>query len=130
MVPGDAKALVVLDINEDGAPDFACTRNNSTMLVFQNQPADDRRFLRVSLQGRPGNPTAIGARLALRLTDGTGQVAEVAAGSGYWSQSTAACYFGYTTDNPPRQLEVRWPHGETTRHEIPAGQRTLSLTTP
>ncbi|MES1194871.1 MAG: VCBS repeat-containing protein, partial [Opitutus sp.] len=36
VVPGDAKALAVLDLDHDGWPDFLVTRNNDTTLAFRN----------------------------------------------------------------------------------------------
>ena len=60
----------------------------------------------------PGNPTAVGARITVELADGSTQTSEVYAGSGYYSQSTAACFFGYPEANPPRHIRVRWPSGD------------------
>jgi len=37
VVPGDAKALVVLDLDNDGWPDFLVSRNNDTTLAFRNK---------------------------------------------------------------------------------------------
>jgi hypothetical protein len=42
IVPGDAKAVAVLDLNHDGRPDFLVTRNNATTLAFQNNGAKSR----------------------------------------------------------------------------------------
>ena len=42
IVPGDAKAVAVLDLNHEGGPDFVVTRNNATTLVFQNNGAKRR----------------------------------------------------------------------------------------
>ena len=116
VVPGDAKALTVLDLDADGWPDFLVSRNNGPTLAWRNRGVPGRHSFRVVLQGPPGNPTAIGARLSLELADGTTQTAEVQAGSGYYSQSTAACFFGYPEGNPPRRLRVCWPAGNTTEH--------------
>ena len=127
LVPGDAKALVVLDLDNDNWPDFVVTRNNDTTLAFRNQGAAGRHSLQVNLQGLAGNPTAVGARLTVELTDGSTQTAEVYAGSGYYSQSTAACFFGYSDANPPRQIRVRWPSGKTTQHPFPPASTSLTL---
>ena len=56
IVPGDAKALVVLDLNGDGWPDFLLTRNRAATLAFRNTPIPGRGFLRVVLRGAAGNP--------------------------------------------------------------------------
>ncbi len=39
LVPGDAKAVVVLDIDRDGWPDFLVSRNNDTTLAYRNKGA-------------------------------------------------------------------------------------------
>jgi len=127
VVPGDAKALAVLDLNQDGWPGFLVTRNNDSVLAFRNNGAAGRRSLRISLSGPPGNPTAVGSRITVELADGSTQTSEVYAGSGYYSQSTAACFFGYPEGAPPRKIRVRWPSGSTTVHDFPAGSSILTL---
>jgi predicted Zn-dependent protease len=64
------------------------------------------------------------------MGDGATQVAEVHAGSGYYSQSTAACFFGYPDSNPPVRVRVRWPSGASTAHEGPGRSRNLVLSAP
>jgi hypothetical protein len=127
IVPGDAKALVVLDLDGDGWPDFAVTRNNSTTLAFRNNGVAGRHSLCLRLHGPAGNPTGVGATVTLELADGSRQTSEVCAGSGYYSQSTAACFFGWTEGNPPRRVRVRWPSGVSTEHEVPPQATTLVL---
>ncbi len=130
IVTGDAKALAVVDLNQDGWPDFVVTRNNSTSLAFLNQGVKERRSLRIQLRGPAGNPTAIGARVTLELADGTTRTSEVYAGSGYFSQSTAACFFGYLPANPPRQIHVRWPSGATSTYPVSPQSSTIVLAAP
>ncbi len=116
VVPGDAKALVVSDLDQDGWPDFVVSRNDETLLAFRNQPGVDRRFLQVRLEGPPGNPLAAGSRVTMEAADGATQTSEVYAGSGWASQSTANLFFGFEKDRPPLRLRVRWPSGRTTEH--------------
>ncbi|WP_343125152.1 FG-GAP-like repeat-containing protein [Opitutus sp. GAS368] len=130
IVPGDAKALVVLDLDHDGWPDFLVSRNNDETLAFRNNGVAGRKSVRVELRGPPGNPTAVGAAITVELADGTTQSSEVAAGSGYYSQSSAACFFGYPENNPPREIRVRWPSGATTRHPFAGGSSSVVLTAP
>jgi hypothetical protein len=130
VVPGDAKALVVLDWNGDGWPDFLVTRNNQPNLAFANRGVAGRHSLGVVLRGRAGNPTAIGARVALTLADGLTQTAEVAAGSGYRSQSSATCFFGYPDGNAPKSIRVRWPDGRVTEQTVAKAGPRLELTEP
>jgi len=121
IVRRDAKALAVLDFDRDGWPDFFVTRNNDRMLAFRNGGRAGRHSFGVVLRGAPGNPPAIGARLTLTLSDGSTQMVELAAGSGYFTQSSATAFFGYPDGAPPRELLIRWPDGRTS---------TRSFTTP
>ena len=130
LVPGDAKALAVLDLDQDGWSDFLVSRNNNTTLAFRNNGVAGRHSLRILLRGPAGNPTAVGARITVELADGSAQTSEVYAGSGYYSQSTAACFFGYPDANPPRNIRVRWPSGVTTEHGFPPNASTLTLSPP
>lgn len=125
IVPGDAKALVTLDVDDDGWADFLVSRNNASLLAFARSGADSREDkrggshpLRVRLRGRAGNPNALGARVTVTYADGSTATSEVSAGSGYYSQSSAALFFGYATANPARKLTIRWPDGAIETHEL------------
>jgi hypothetical protein len=130
IVPGDAKALVVLDLDQDGWPDFLVTQNHGTTLAFRNGGVAGRQSLRIVLHGPAGNFTAVGARITVELADGSTQTSEVYAGSGYHSQSTAACFFGFLDANPPKHIRVRWPSGVTTVHDGPPWANTLVISAP
>jgi hypothetical protein len=130
LVPGNAKALAVLDLDQDGWPDFLVSRNNNTTLAFRNNGMADRHSRRILLRGPTGNPTAVGARITVELADGSTQTSEVYAGSGYYSQSTAASFFGYPDSNPPKTIRVRWPSGVITEHGFPSNGSTVTLSAP
>ena len=106
------------------------TRNDSTTLAFHNKGRAGHSSMRVLLRGATGNPTAVGARITVEMADGTAQVSEVYAGSGYYSQSTPACFFGYPDGNPPRKIRVRWPSGQSSEQDFAAGSGTVTLTQP
>jgi hypothetical protein len=129
-VPGDAKALAVLDLDGDGWPDFLVTRNSSTTLAWRNTGVIGRHSVGVRLHGPAGNTAAIGARVSLELADGSTQTAEVAAGGGFNSQSSAEVFFGLPAGSAPRGLTVRWPDGIITRHDVPPQGGTITLTHP
>jgi hypothetical protein len=130
LVPGDAKGLAVLDLNDDAWPDFFVTRNNDSTLAFQNGSRRGHHPLKITLHGPKGNRTAIGSRLTLEHADGATETVEIQAGSGYYSQSAAAAFFGYTEANPPKQLRIRWPSGATSAHLIPRDATTLAFSVP
>jgi hypothetical protein len=128
IVPGDAKALAVVDFDGDGWPDFLVSRNNSTGLAFQNGGSVGKRSLKLVLKGPPGNPTGLGSLVTVALQDGSTRVLEVHSAVGRYSQSAAASFVGYVTSNPPVKIRVRWPTGMVT--EIPADPlgSTLEIT--
>jgi len=128
IVPGDAKALAVIDLDHDGWPDFLVTRNNDTTVAFRNGGVSGRHSLGVCLRGQAGNPSAIGSQVFVIKRDGTTQVSEIHAGSGHYSQSAPSCFFGYVESNPPLQVRVRWPSGNVTIHPVPPGSVRLVLT--
>lgn len=130
VVPGDAKALAVLDLDQDGWPDFLVSRNNDTSLAFRNNGVANRQSFGLRLHGPPGNPTGVGARITVELADGTSETCEVYAGSGYYSQSSAECFFGYPAANPPRTIRVRWPNGAISTHPFAHSTHTLLLNAP
>ncbi len=130
VVPGDGQALAVFDPDGDGWPDFFITRSNDPTLVYHNRGIAGRHSFAVALQGAKGNPTAIGATITVELTDGTTQSAELAAGSGYLSQSSAVAFFGYPDTNPPHEIRVRWPGGTSSVQPWTKYEPRVSIATP
>ena len=120
IVPGDARALAVTDFNQDGWPDVFVTRNNDLPLTLLNRSQPGRHSFGVALRGASGNPAAVGARLTLQLADESTQTAEVSAGSGYLSQSSATVFFGYPDSALPVRLRIRWPDGRETERAFTA----------
>jgi enediyne biosynthesis protein E4 len=129
VVPGDAKALVVVDLDDDGWPDFIISRNNNTTLAFRSSGATDRTPLRIALRGPAGNPTGVGARVTLEFADGTTMTREITAGGGYYSQSSPLAFFSYTPNNPPRLARVRWPSGTETQARPPKNALHWTIST-
>jgi len=130
IVAGDAKALALADIGQDGWPSFIVTRNNSTTLAFHNSGLPGRRPLRVTLRGPAGNPTAVGALVTLVYSDGSSQISEVHAGSGYYSQSSPSSFFSYSDANPPERIRVRWPSGLNMEFKVASNSPNLTLAYP
>jgi hypothetical protein len=127
VVPGDAKSVVATDLNGDGWPDFVVGVNNEAAMMFEHQRLAGRRMAAVRLRGRAGNPTAIGARVTVRRSDGLMQTAEVAAGGGYLSQQSSVLWFGLGESATISEIVVRWPDGETTRHSPRPDQLQIEL---
>ncbi len=116
-VPGDARALVAADLDQDGWPDFLVTQNNDHALFFHNNGRPGRHSFAVTLRG-----VALSAKLTLTLSDGTTQIAEAA---------TGPVYFGYPDKNPPARLKIRWPDGRVSEQTFTAPPaKIMSISAP
>ncbi len=120
VVPGDAKGLTTADLNADGWVDFVIGINDGELVTYENRGSADHRVLNIRLAGQPGNPTAVGSRVTVELSDGRRQTAEVHAGSGYLSQSTATLTFGLGSAATAQSVTVRWPDGTTSTTPAPS----------
>ncbi len=118
VVAGDARSVVIADMNQDQRPDFVVGVNDGDALLFEHAKPGTGRWAAVRLRGRPGNPTGVGAKVTLRLDDGVEQTAEVQAGGGYLSQNTSTTYFGWDSARRVQSINVRWPDGRVTHHKV------------
>jgi hypothetical protein len=113
-VHGDAKSAAVTDLDGDAWPDVVVGVNDDYVVAFRNSRSSENKMVTVRLAGPRGNSTAVGAKVKVKLVDGSSQVAEVHAGSGYLTQSTPLLNFGLGPDGVIDQIEVTWPDGHTT----------------
>ena len=130
IVPGDAMAVGLTDLNHDGRPDFLVANNNGKPLVFRHRGDDNNRGFAVRLEGLPGNPDAIGARIAVKQGDESMQATEIYAGSGYLSQSSALAFFARSNSSTETSVEVTWPNGVNTDHSVPPNSNYSVLSQP
>ena len=121
VIPGNAKALALTDLDGDARPDAIVTRNNEPALAFRSAHAGVTVPVAVRLRGQGGNPDAIGARISLVSGGRILQTAEVHAGGGFASQSTATLFFAIARENVAgAKFRIRWPSGRETEAAVPA----------
>ena len=109
-VGGDAKSLTTVDFNGDGQLDLVAGINDDSLVAFE-QLSRKQKNLSIQLRGKNGNTLAAGARIDLNFSDGTRRSVEVAAGSGYLSQSAPLVNIASPKDVKVVDVEVRWPDG-------------------
>jgi hypothetical protein len=129
-VPEDARGLASCDLNDDGWVDFAIGVNDGKMKLFENKMSSnsENKSFMIRLSDGPGNPTGVGARVRVELSDGSTQTDEVRAGGGYLSQSSSGLFFGLSAGNKIKNIKVRWPDGEETDHQYSSGNHKVIIT--
>lgn len=126
IIPGDAMACCLADINRDGWNDLLVTVNNGPIAAFELQRHVVHKQFVVKLIGKNGNLDCVGARVTLEFEDRPSQTQEVTAGSGYLSQSSTLLTFGRATHTPTR-VRIRWPDGETTQLPLAEDQMAIGV---
>ncbi len=125
VLPDDAKALAVADVDGDGTPDLVATTNDGPVRTFV---AAKRPMLCVRLRGPAGNLRGVGARVELRAA-GDGQmplqVREVAAGGSYLTQDGGELWFAKVPAGG--KLTVRWPDGHVTERDVAADAMVVEI---
>jgi hypothetical protein len=102
------------DLDGDGFQDVLVGNNRGPAQVLLSRPRSDE-WLRVELEGPPGNPHALGATLWIVTGDGERILRRVKSARSYASASEPAVVTG--VPGGCRSVEVLWPDGA--RSETP-----------
>jgi len=94
--------------------------NDGDAILLAHSSKEVNRIFPVRLRGPRGNPTSIGAKVTVAHASGLLQSAEISAGGGYLSQSSATIYFGNPDNDPAKSIQIRWPDGTNSVVEIVA----------
>jgi hypothetical protein len=124
VVPQDARSLVRVDVDSDGAPDLVFGVNGGDPQVFLSRRGGGAR---VRLEGRGANRDAIGARVIVNYQDGSRQACELAAGSGYLSQGPPELRLPSTG---VKSLSIRWPDGRESEHQWEGASNVIIVRQP
>jgi tetratricopeptide (TPR) repeat protein len=114
--PDDARAVALVDWDQDGKLDLWVSNRNAPRLRFlKNEAPSPNHFLSILLAGNgtATNADAIGARVDV-YPGGEGRPISktLRAGEGFLAQSSKCLHFGLAAANRVDKVVVRWPAGE------------------
>lgn len=115
VVPGNGRALVVIDPTDEGRPDLFLTRQAGRSEYLVNQTAAGH-WVKLRLQGRNGNPDAIGARVQLLFAHRPTAHHEIGLGGGWLSQDAPGISVAVPATDRIVEAVVTWPDGRVSRH--------------
>lgn len=108
--PRVARGAAYADYDNDGDLDVLLTANGGPAALLRQSGRPAHHWVRLRLEGRRGNRSAIGAAVRLRSGERV-QQRMVRSGSSYLSQSELRLTFGLGTSTEVDEVEVRWPGG-------------------
>ncbi len=125
------RGVLCFDYNDDGKIDIFIANNRKSPTVYRNNSDNGNHYLVVKLEGLPGNPLAVGARIVVTSAGGS-QMHEVVLGTGYLAQSTTDAHFGLGSDDWVESIEVTWPdrHRTTTTVYGVSANQTVRIEQP
>ncbi|MEM9479425.1 MAG: FG-GAP-like repeat-containing protein [Verrucomicrobiota bacterium] len=112
----DHRALVRIELNGDGRPDFLASTNDGPLkgLVQPATANGENQWLAVRLP----HHRAAGATVTFTREGNPSQTVALPAGGGYWSQEDSVAWFGLgEAPGDSGQIEIHWPDGKQSSHD-------------
>ena len=111
--PVVGRGAAYLDFDNDGDLDLVLTSSNGPSRLLRNDNGNSNDMLRVKVVGTRSNRDGIGAKVTIRLPNGSRQMQMVKSGSSYLSQSELPLTFGLGKSQQAKAitLDIIWPTG-------------------
>ncbi len=108
------RGAAYVDFDNDGDLDLLITANNGQARLLRNENGNQNDMLRVKTIGTRSNRDGIGAKMTVKISNGTRLSAMVKTGSSYLSQSELPLTFGLGKPGATKtvSLEIAWPSGQ------------------
>jgi len=122
------RGAAYLDYDNDGDLDVVITTSNGPAKLLRNDGGNSNDLLHVKLVGTHSNRDGIGAKVTLRMPNGSKQMQMVKSGSSYLSQSELPLTFGLGKPGADKRvsLEITWPGGR--KESVPDIAANQSIT--
>jgi hypothetical protein len=114
------------DVDNDGDLDVLVMNMNEPPSLLRNDYGGGNRWLRVQLEGRTSNRSAIGSSVTV-TAGGRRQVRAVVSQSSYYSHDDLRLHFGLGSAGRAESVEVRWPSGRLQRIPNVTAGATLKI---
>ncbi len=108
--PYVGRGAAFADYDNDGDLDIVVVNHGGPAVLLRNDGGNRARWLKVKLEGRRSNRTALGAKIRV-VAAHTTQIREVGAQASYLSQNDLTEHFGLGTTPEVDSLVVTWPSG-------------------
>ena len=121
-----ARGAALIDLDGDGRLDLVVVNRRAPARLYRNATEDMGNWLAVALRQPGANAFAMGARVAIK---GTRQWQDVTVGGGHAGGQAGPLHFGLGRARAA-QLEVTWPDGLQTSHDIATVNAAVTITRP
>ena len=112
--PNLSFGVTYADLDNDGDLEMITNNTNELATVWKNNLGDkENSFLRIKLNGPPGNTAAIGAKIYVE-NSGVRQVQELFPTRGFQSCVEPVLHFGLGAGKEVSTIKVIWPDGKQT----------------
>jgi hypothetical protein len=124
------KGLLIFDYDSDGDLDLFIVNNGAAPKLYRNDGGNQKRWLRVDVEGSAATRDGYGAIVTVEPTiGGPVQTREIGVSTHFLGQSELTAHFGLGDgDEFVDRVLVRWPGGKTQGATSVARNRTLLFT--
>ncbi|RMG25783.1 MAG: hypothetical protein D6730_10275 [Bacteroidetes bacterium] len=129
--PSFSNGAAFADFDLDGDLDYVVNNIDDPAFLYENTLSDSKKnkahYLRVKLQGPPGNWAGLGAKIYIYYGQGKMQYHEQNIYRGYVSTVEEIAHFGLNGYSQVDSLLLIWPDGRETKVEHIAADQVLKL---